>query len=302
VTLLLHRFARPALVAAFVAAAPNLAIVHAAAPLPPLPEALATRLAEAEKAFTVQDWPRVIELADSLIGHPDLNGRPEHVVILERVGSAHWFQGSRDAARLIFGTLLRESPFHRLDEFIYPPELLDFYRGRRNELVAASIIPARPGEPLPEQRGPQRILVREVRASTTPAVVYLAPFGIGQFANDDDGKGTVFAVLQGIGVATMVATWAGIESLKVEGTNQIRPGDGGSARLQNALWYAGLGLFAATWTWSIVDGFALRRTRPVIDERFEFIDPEDPSAPSNPATLRLVPGPGEAGLGFDVRF
>jgi len=268
-----------------------------AATLEPLSATIAERITATERAFAVQDYPRVIVLADGLMGHPDLAGRSEHVKLLEWLGSAHWFSGARDASRLVFGALLRESPFHRLDEFIYPQELIDFFEERRAELVNARIIPSRPDEPLPDQVGPQRILTRNFHLPTTPVVAYLAPFGVGQFANDEPGKGALMAVLQGIGAATMAATWLGIEALKTPGSNQISREDGGSARLLNGLWYAGFSLFTATWAYSIIDGLVVRETEPTVEERFEFIDPAE-----LPPTTRLVPGPGGFGLGLDVRW
>ncbi len=265
--------------------------------LRPLPVATAQRLVAIERAFSVQDYPRVLELADSLIGLPDLEGRPEHVQVLEWTGAAHWFTGARDAARLVFGNLLREAPFHALDAFIYPPELLTFFQDRRAELVNARIIPARPEETVPEATGPQRILVREFKRRETPAIAYLAPFGVGQFANGEEGKGTVLAVVQGVGVATMAATWIGIESLKIGQSNQVAAADAGRARLLETLWYTGLGVFAATWVYGIVDGFAVRNTEPSVEERFEFID-----GGARPPSARFAPGPGGLGVAIDVRW
>jgi hypothetical protein len=265
--------------------------------LPPLPVTTAQRLVAIERAFSVQDYPHVLELADSLIGLPDIEGRPEHVQVLEWTGAAHWFSGARDAARLVFGNLLREAPFHTLDAFIYPPELLTFFQERRTELVNARIIPARPEETIPDGAGPQRILVRELERRETPAIAYIAPFGVGQFANGEDGKGTVLAVIQGVGVATMAATWIGIETLKIGRSNQVDASDAGRARLLETLWYTGLGVFAATWVYGIVDGFAVRNSEPTVRERFEFID-----GSAQPPSARLTPGPGGLGLGLDVRW
>ena len=77
-------------VALATAAAPlPLSVARGSAPpessdeLRPLPVATAQRLVAIERAFSVQDYPRVLELADSLIGLPDLEGRPE------QIGRAH---------------------------------------------------------------------------------------------------------------------------------------------------------------------------------------------------------------------
>lgn len=278
-------------------------VVRAAEPRPvvvlpsaqPIPEEIAMRIEDGEAAFRVQDYGRVVEILDRLAGHPALEGRPEHVRVLEMIATSHWFMEARDSARLVFGQLLRAAPFHRLDAFVYPPELIEFFEKRRTELITAGIIPATPAE----DNTPRRVLVREIEREDTPGIVFLAPFGVGQFVNDEPGKGTAFAIVQGLAAGTMIASWVGIETLKVGDSNRIRVEDGGQARLLNALWFGGLGVFGVAWTWSIIDGFANRRTEPTVQERFELLDQR-----GRPETsLRLVPGPGDlGGLGLEVGF
>lgn len=275
-----------------------------------LPAELTSRIAEAEGFFQVQDYEKVVRVLDKLAGHPRLEGQKTHIRVLEMLGASHWFLGAPDSGRLIFGQLLRESPFHRLDGFVYPAELIEFYEGRRRELVTAGIIPASPSEV--ESFTSRRVLVREIEQNDAPAVVYLMPFGVGQFVNGDSGKGATLAVIQGIGAVTMIATWLGIEGLKVGDTNRISPGDEGQARLLEALWYGGAGVFVAGWGYSIADGFANRDTTPVVRERFELLDPQSrspqpptttgPPAPRGPS-VQLAPSfLGGPGASLDIRF
>jgi hypothetical protein len=253
----------------------------------PLPDALARRLGEAAEAFSVQDYPRVVGLLEGLSGHPALAGRVEHRRMLEWLGAAHWFSGNREAARLAFGTLLRESPFHVLDTFIYPPELIDEFDQIRAGLAAGGVIPGRPAEP----RSPLRTVLRLERRNATPMLAYFAPLGVGQFANGEAGKGSLLAALQGIGAVTMVATWLGVESLKVDGTDRVRPSEGGAARALDALWYAGFGLLSASWGWSVADGLLARDPRP------RLIEERTLEAPAPPvASLHLRPLIGATGL------
>jgi len=271
----------------------------------PLPPELAARIEQGEAAFRVQNYGSVVDVLDRLAGHPLLEGRPEHLRVLEMLGASHWFMSAKDSARLVFGQLLREAPFQRFDEFVYPPELIAFFETRRRELVTAGIIPATPSEVNPSGR----VLVREVHKDDTPGVVFLAPFGVGQFINGEDGKGTAMAIIQGLGAATMLASTIGLESLKVGDTNQIIEEDSGKqARLLNALWYGGLVVLGASWVYSIIDGFANRNTTPIIEERYELLEPSRPDvSPSAAAgrpdvTLRLAPGPGDLGLGLSIGF
>lgn len=280
----------------------TIAIAHVAragAPPEGLPPELAARVVEAENLFQIQDYEKVIQVLDKVSGHPRLEGDKAEIRVLEMLGASHWFLGARDSSRLVFGELLRGSPFHRLDGFVYPAELIDFYEARRRELVTAGIIPATPSES--ESFTGRRVLVREIERNETPSVVYLMPFGVGQFVNGDSGKGATLAVVQGVGAVMMIATWLGIEGLKVGDTNRISPSDEGQARLLEALWYGGAGLFVASWGYSIADGFLSRDDTPTIQERFELLDPErkPPEGPTVRFSPSFVGGPGAR---LDLRF
>lgn len=288
-------------------------IAHGAAP-DEVPQGIAERITQAESAFRVQNYPRVVLLLDPLVGHPKLEGRPEHIKVLEWLGAAHWFTNARDAARLVFGQLLKDSPFHKLDAFVYPGELIEFFEARRRELIDANVIPAKP-DATPDPVGPRTMLIRTVTNTRQPTVLYLAPFGVGQFMNDEVGKGATFAALQGLGVVTMGAMHLLIGGLETNDAGQILASNEGEAKLLNAFWYAGLGLFVASWAFSIVDGFANRVTEPIIEERMERLPPRDrdggPASPSvdfdpdllpDPPRLHLGPGPGQVGVGLGVSF
>lgn len=266
-----------------------------------VPPELASRITEAERLFQIQDYERVVALLDRLAGHPRLEGQPQHVRVLEMLGASHWFSGNKDSARLVFGQLLREAPFHRLDGFVYPAELIDFYEVRRRELVTAGIIPASPAES--DAFASRRVLVREIARRDVPDAVYLVPFGVGQFANGDTGKGTVLAIVQGLAAVTMAASWFGIEGLKVDGSDRIPPGDGGLARLLEGLWYGGAGVFLVSYGFGVVDGFASREDAPRVEERFELLEPNrEPARPAGPSA-RLAPSfLGGPGARLDVTF
>jgi len=273
-----------------------------------IPSGIADRIIQAEAAFRVQSYPRVIQLLDPLVGHPKLEGRPEHVKVLEWLAASHWFTSKHDAARLAFGQLLREAPFHRLDEFVYPEPLIAFFEARRRELVDANIIPERPG-PSPDPSPARELLIRTTTLYEAPTLAYLMPFGVGQFANDEDGKGTAFAVIHGVTTAVMLATWIGIETLKVDGSDDIVIGRGDrEAKLLNGLFIGSFGVFVASWAYSIIDGLAHRREPATKEERVRLlpgdVTPEPSTILGPPASPRalLGPGPGDLGVGLSVTF
>lgn len=307
---MISRLASLALLPMLLATAPQ---AVAAAPTPPpaapapktpdddeIPTGIAERITKAESAFRVQNYPKVVSYLDSLVGHPKLEGRPEHVKVLEWLGAAHWYTGAKDASRLVFGQLLKESPFHKLDPFVYPDQLIAFFETRRKELIDANVIPGKPG-PDVDPNAPRDVLIRTVMHHDAPVIAYFVPFGVGQFANDDDGKGVAFAVIEGIGLVTMAAAWFRIEALKVDGTNTITEANRGEAELLDTLWLVGAGVFVASFTSSVVDGLINRRTAPTVEERHQLMRPSElPAAP--PPRVILGPGPGDLGVGATVTF
>lgn len=255
----------------------SLLLPSAAALARPKPKAtdLTQLIEDAKLAFEVQDYDTVIRLLDEASLTPELDTHRDQARALEMLGASYWFTAAFPSARIVFGLLLRRTPFHQLDQFVYPAELIMFFNQRRRELIDASLIPGRPSETISPIT--QTLLVREYTHNQTPTFTYLLPLGLGQFANNDTGKGVAFAVFQGLGMATMAATWLGVESLKIEGTNRIHRSDRKQAELMQGIWYGGLGLFISSWAWSIIDGFAYRNKPPQLKERLELIEDGGPS-------------------------
>lgn len=262
-----------------------------------LPAELRQRLVDGEAAFRVQDYPRVVELLQPLVGHRLLKEREEHRDVLEWLGVSHWLGGAEDAARITFTKLIQEWPRHRLDELLYPLELVRFFDARRQDMIDLGVIdPGR--DPSVKTR---LVLVKREREATTPTLAYFAPFGVGQFANEQPGKGTVVVALQAVGLITTAITWFALDDLKDE-RGFVPRADESRATALSTLWITGAALFAGGYVYSVIDGLASRPDGPDVDYRYEFIDVDDlPPAP-DAAQLRLVPGPGELGVGLGGTF
>lgn len=284
-----------AVAALFVAHVPAVA-----APVPgedELTDELRQRLTDGEAAFRVQNYPRVVELLQPLVGHRLLKGREEHRDVLEWLGVSHWLGGSEDAARITFTKLIQEWPRHRLDELLYPIELVRFFDARRQDMIDLGVIDPR-RDPSVKTR---LVLVKREREATTPTFAYFAPFGVGQFANEQPGKGTVVIALQAVGLITTAVTWFAIEGLKDE-RGFVPQRDESRATALSTLWITGAAMFAGGYVYSVVDGLTSRPDGPDVDFRYEFIDIDAlPPAP-DAAQLRLVPGPGEVGVGLGGTF
>ena len=264
-------------------------------------ETLEAKLQAATRAFEMQDYDRAIERLRPLIAAEVIEDPNNLRQSLERLGASYWFTGAVDAARLTFGTLLKMVPDHPLDPLYYPQELIGFFEAEKQRLKDLGFIGSTAVAP-PKAR-PKMTLVKTVTERTMPTIGYLMPFGVGQFANQESGKGALLAVLQGIGIATNIAAWIAVEAMKQPGTNLVASGDAGRVEVMEILWWIGSSLFVGSYTYGVIDGLVLRPPSSEEQRRFEMVDPEDASALSDRPSVqvRLGPGPG-FGLGVTGAF
>jgi len=274
------------------------AVAVLAAPQVRADETLDANLRDATTAFEMQDYDRAVELLRPLVAAEIIKDQATLRVSLERLGASYWFTGASDAARLTFATLLKTWPNHPLDPFFYPGELISFYEAEKQRLKDLGFIGKRT-DTAATDTGPRMTLVKTIIERQMPTIGYLMPFGVGQFANESFAKGTLLAVLQGVGIATNIASWIAIEAMKKPGTNVVSASDAGGAEIMGVLWWIGSALFVGSYTYGVVDGLVNRP--PAMDEqrRFELVDPAGARPPG--ATLRLGPGPG-LGLGISGTF
>ena len=265
-------------------------------------ERVAEQLDAATRAFEMQDYDKAVERLRPLIASELITDKATLRLSLERLGASYWFTGATDAARLTFGTLLKSWPDHPLDPLYYPQELISFYEAEKERLKELGFI-GKAEAATPRETGPRMTLVKTVTERSMPTLGYFMPFGVGQYANDAVGKGTLLAVLQGIGLATNIASWLSIEAMKTPGTNVVSAGDAGRAEIVTILWWIGTGLFAGSYIYSVVDGLVERPPSMEEQRRFELMSPGERSTPPAPpsTTLRIGPGPG-IGLGISGTF
>lgn len=265
-------------------------------------ESVDVRLQKATQAFETQDYDLAIKLMRPLIAEKAIEDPSDQRSTLERLAASYWFTGATDAARLTFGNLLKTAPEHPLDPLYYPQELISFFEAEKKRLKDLGFIGGGSSAVEPETRA-RMALVKTIIERPMPTIGYLMPFGVGQFANQESGKGTLLAVLQGIGLATNIAAWITIEVMKQPESGLIASDDAGRAEVMDILWVIGTSLFAGAYTYSVVDGLVLRR--PALEEqrRFEEIGPQESRSlqPSGKASIRFGPGPG-FGLGVSGSF
>lgn len=257
------------------------------------------QLGQAEDAFRRQDYDRTIELLGPLVAADRITDPARKQLVLERLGVSYWFTGALDDARLPFATLLKADADHGLDPLFYPAELISFFEQEKDRLRQLGFIG---GGQTPSGTGPPRLrLVRTVTKRSAPTFAYLMPFAVGQFANDQDAKGTALALLQAVGLATNIAAWISVELMKSGSTNRVPQSKAGQAELLQVLWWIGTGVFTASYGYSIVDGFVFRPPERDEQQRYELVDPEDKPEAAPPSTgVELRVGPSAEGFGLGL--
>jgi hypothetical protein len=242
-----------------------------------------------EREFRMQNFERVVELITPLVSADSAFAVKDRVRLLERLGASYWLTDQTEKARTAFTRLWQLNVKLDLDALVYPPELISFYDGERRRLLALGVIGnSTLGSGSDEKSPPATTTVlKTVTLNNSPSIAYLMPFGVGQFANGEDGLGTVVAVLQGIGFVGNLATWISVESLKESG--KMPPERKGQAELLQGLWIGATAVFAVTYLYSVIDGFTDRPPSKVVSEETE-------------SSLRLQVGPSQEGLGIGALF
>lgn len=238
-------FADPAAVVAAPAQA-----VPAVGPAPTGPaDSLQAAYENAVNAFKYQDFENAIPQLRALLYPP---AGPTRVRLdqnrewkaREYLGAALWWQGDIKAGLDEFTALLVRNPQARLDPAAYPPRMLADFEGLRQNLVRLGVI-----KPDQQARPPD---LAEVAAP--PFGLMYFPFGVGQFANREHGRGTMFLVAETVLASVSVGTF-----LYQDQQNRT------TAVSDTVRAASGIGFFVVA-AWGIVDA-VLRYPRPPEGQR-----------------------------------
>lgn len=248
---------------------------------PPPEEALlkdpSARHAQAQEAYQRAEYTKLRPLLEPMLEPKSLFKDPQERIEARTLLAAGAFfeaQSTRDAqerdallalARAQLLALLREKPDHNLDTLVYPVSFIDLFeevralnreeldrlRAKQNEQSGINTGQSH-SEPIYIERA----------VNQHQFALNFAPFGFGQFQNEQPAKGTFFAVAQGLALTVNVISYFAI--LNLRGTDSSDAyydtgADGFSGNYATALtWrnvmYGSLATFGALYTWSVVDG------------------------------------------------
>jgi hypothetical protein len=195
---------------------------------------------DAVNSFRYQDFDTAIpRLRKLLYPKPHLE-RAREWKAREFLGAALWWTGKKQEALDELTALLVRNPAARLDPASYPPQMIKDFASLRSNLVRLGVI--REGQkPAPPTRKRPRY--------AAPLAVCLFPFGAGQFANDQTGKGVAFLAGQlALGTTSVL--------LYQHNRDEGRAGSGDSALRVTQV--ATGALFWGLAAWGVVDALMVR--------------------------------------------
>ena len=215
-----------------------------------------------------------------LADHPDLNDE-DAVEAYRMLGISEYYLGDQKQARAAFVNLLSRDPDYALDPFLVPPQIVEFLDRVKRE-YEPQLAPLRERrrqineqERLAEEA--RRKLFAEEQARTGPPTklirveerLYLlnwVPFGIGQFQNGHDAKGTAIAagelalVAANLGAIIFHSRIVDDRSRRCSTSQCAHPPftDSDRAMLEKAdiIKYVSAGLFWALYTYGVIDAHA----------------------------------------------
>ncbi|GEM_PF-3376474 len=142
---------------------------------------------EALNAFKYQDFDTAIPLFRKVLARPGHLTRQQKWRAREFLGASLWFNGNKPGAEDQFTGLLIKNPQARLDPAYYPPQMIGDFNRVRRKMIKLGMIKA-DDKPAPAPKTD--------KYKPPPAILSYIPFGVGQIANDEVGKGIAFMVAE----------------------------------------------------------------------------------------------------------
>lgn len=217
-------------------------------------------LERARNFFSYGDYKASSEILTELV-------LPGRLVVARDLVEAHRMLGislflldQKSEARREFMALLYLDPDSKLDPFLTPPAVVEFfntiYDGLEDKLQEVRVRKERDQQLRRQER---KVLVLERTVRVHPWGETLVPFGYPQFRRGEMGRATIFLGSQALALATMAgsALWAG---LLIEPAGSIRLQDVATYRtLRVVNWSAG-GLTLALWAAGVAEAILAHRT------------------------------------------
>lgn len=254
------------------------------------------RLDKARESFHDGDFARIRPLLEKILVPTSRLANPdERREARQLLGVGAFFEAQQvtdatrrrellDLARSQFLEMLREEPDFSMDPLLYPASVVELFedvlRENADELEALRAEQNTDGEGF----SVDTLYVERTVDENTFALTFF-PFGIGQFQNGDEVKGTLFAVAQGLSLAINITSYLAIENLRDSDGFYDTGVDGRSGAFSDAIaWrralYGSLIAFGVAYAGSVVDGILHYKPQNVTIRALDAPPPELGGEPS----------------------
>lgn len=220
-----------------------------------------SELGKARNLFAYGDYQAAVTLLTELVMPGRLASREDLIETHSMLGIALYQLDRMPEAKREFMELLYLDPDHRLDPFLTPPPVVEFFDRVRAEIA----------DQLEVRRAQQRTPTATEPADQVPLVertlrrrhwsVALVPFGYPQFERGDPVRGAIFVGAQCLALAANLATGLGAIALLDARGRVASVEDRELYQLLRLLSYAALGVAAAAYAGGV--GEALIAFEPV---------------------------------------
>ncbi len=228
------------------------------------------RLATARKAFRDAEFAKIKPLLLPILEpQPQLTTRDDRNEARQLLGVGLFFEAQSakgnlgrkeliNQAKYHFLLALREDPRMVMDPLIYPASVVDLFEDVREENKEELDELIRKTEPQNGNSGEMSTVYVERQVQKNTYFLNFLPFGIGQFQNGDQIKGTLFAVTQALSLALNITSYLTIESLRSENGFYVvgadaNSGDFADAQTWRNVMYGSLAAFVALYAGSVID-------------------------------------------------
>jgi hypothetical protein len=159
-------------------------------------------------AFLRGQYQRAISTLHPLL-YPELRLETEEEVLVAHrmLGVSYLFENQPEQARIEFRKLLELAPDFRFDALLDPPRVVEFFnevvRQQQNELGDIEVRLKKREAELAKRSS--QVLERRIERRSFPLT--FVPFGVGQFQNQQPGKGWLFLGVEGVLATTSLAAF-----------------------------------------------------------------------------------------------
>ncbi|MCX7945172.1 MAG: tetratricopeptide repeat protein [Deltaproteobacteria bacterium] len=190
--------------------------------------------------FEHQDFKQSITIFSKIINNNLVKDENELAECYKYLGAAYFYIEDHKAAEANFRQLLFLKPDARLDPFLFPPSMVLFFDKIKNEMT-----------------GEKKVTSTELNQHKSNYHIYVnfLPFGLPQYANNQNVKGSFIFITQLASLGTNIYSYWNVQSM-LDRYGYVKDQEtADKANLFKTIQITSLILFGLIYTYSIVDGF-----------------------------------------------